>query len=214
MWIILKHQVLPIFQFSRYYWPQDPNPPEPYEFRNDSSCSHPQNCQNWQGHWPLHSVWSRCNAGRCESGGRCLLPAGCQDHVTFTVCQIHRGECWFSFTPLVRYPSWLSSPKLDLSRAWSHWNPFSQALSTALQLVLLGAALRNMRNAASSSLVPTVGWQGRAGPVVLSGLPEDFLSKNKIQNLILKTDLSVTRVAFLTRIYVYKTPELSLIVGK
>jgi hypothetical protein len=70
-------------------------------------------------------------------------------------------------------------------------------------------------NAASSSLVPTVGWQGRAGPVVLSGLPEDFLSKkNKIQNLILKTDLSVTRVAFLTRIYVYKTPESSLIVGK
>jgi hypothetical protein len=84
-----------------------------------------------------------------------------------------------------------------------------------LQLVLLGAALRNVRNAASSSLVPTVGWQGRAGPVVLSGLPEDFLSKkNKIQNLILKTDLSVTRVAFLTRIYVYKTPESSLIVGK
>ena len=41
-----------------------------------------------------------------------------------------------------------------------------------------------------------------------------LIKKNKIQNLILKTDLSVTRVAFLTRIYVYKTPELSLIVGK
>ena len=41
-----------------------------------------------------------------------------------------------------------------------------------------------------------------------------LIKKKKIQNLILKTDLSVTRVAFLTRIYVYKTPESSLIVGK